>query len=129
MLPSTAITTAVANQVSPTVKLENVNHLTVQAKLTYGSGGTNVTAWLQTSIDNAATWIDIAGFQFTTATATKVYSLTRTAVTTVYTPTDGTISANTAKDGIFGSQYRVKYTTTGTYAGSTTLKVDVVTGR
>ena len=129
MLPVTTITAAVANQVGPTVKLDDVAYLTVQAKFVYGSGGTNTTAWLQTSLDNGATWIDIAGFQFTTATATKVYSLGRTPVTTAYTPTDGTISANTAKDGILGSQYRVKYTTTGTYGGSTTLQVDVVAGR
>jgi len=129
MLPSTTITAAAANQVGPTVRLYNVMYLTVQAKFVYGSGGTNVTAWLQTSLDGGATWIDIAGFQFTTTTATRVYSLTRTAVASIYTPTDGAIAPNTAKDGILGSHYRVKYTTTGDYAGGTTLQVDVVTGR
>jgi len=29
-------------------------------------------------------------------------------VTTQYTPTDGTIAANTCKDGLLGSMYRAK---------------------
>jgi hypothetical protein len=50
-----------------------------------------------------------------------------TPVTTQYTPTDGALAANTAKDGVLGTQYRVKYSSTGTYAGNTTLNVDIET--
>jgi len=31
-----------------------------------------------------------------------------TAVTTQYTPTDGTLAANTCKEGLFGNMYRAK---------------------
>jgi hypothetical protein len=41
--------------------------------------------------------------------------------------TDGTLAANTAKDGVLGALWRVKYTTVGTYAGGTTLNVDITT--
>jgi len=125
MLPATTITTAVANQVSATHLLPGVRYLAVQGKFVYVSGGTNAKAWFQTSLDAGATWIDIAEFTFTTSTATRVYSLDTTAVTTQYTPTDGTLTANTSKGGILGDRFRVKYTTTGTYAGGTTLAVDV----
>ena len=99
--------------------------IAVQANFTYGSGGTTVDAYFQTSIDNGATWIDIAQFHFTTTSARFVYNLnSQTPVTTEYTPTDGTLSANTAKDGIVGPLYQVKLASTGTYAG-TTLTIDV----
>jgi hypothetical protein len=35
------------------------------------------------------------------------------------------LTANTSHDGILGSVWRVKYTTTGTYGGSTVLAVDI----
>ena len=129
LLPVTTITTAVANQVGPTVILQGVRYLALQGKLTYGSGGTNAKAWVQTSLDAGTSWIDIAEFTFTTSTATRVYSLDSVAVTTIYTPTDAALTANTSKSGILGDRFRVKYTTTGTYAGSTTLQVDAVTAK
>jgi len=97
----------------------------VQANLTYGSGGTTIDAYLQTSVDGGTTWIDIAQFHFTTASARFVYNLnSQTPVTTEYTPTDGTLAANTSKDGIVGPLYQVKLASVGTYAG-TTLRIDV----
>ena len=126
MLPTTTITTAVTNQVGGTLNLINKKYLAIQATFTYGSGGTNAKAWVQTSLDNGTTWIDIAEFTFTTSTARRVYSLAATAVTSILTPTDGTLTANTSVTGVLGDQYRVKYTTTGTYGGSTTLRVDAV---
>jgi len=50
-----------------------------------------------------------------------------TPVTTQYTPTDGSLAANTCKDGLLGNMYRAKYTTTGTYAANTTVRIDLVT--
>jgi hypothetical protein len=50
-----------------------------------------------------------------------------TPVTTQYTSTDGTLAANTAKDGLLGNMYRANYTTTGTYAGNTNVRIDLMT--
>jgi hypothetical protein len=44
-----------------------------------------------------------------------------------YTPTDGTLAANTCKDGLLGNMYRAKFTSTGTYAGNTSVRIDLVT--
>ncbi|MBT9173443.1 MAG: hypothetical protein DDT21_01844 [Syntrophomonadaceae bacterium] len=129
MLATTTITTAVTGAVSGTYSVRNVRYLALQAAFVYGSGGTNAKAWVQTSLDDGTTWIDIAEFTFTTATATRVYSLDITAVTTQYTPTEGTLTANTSRSGILGDKFRVKYTTTGTYAGSTTLTISSVFGK
>jgi hypothetical protein len=128
-LTNQTITAAQALAVVPGGPLSLVDaptSLCVQANFTYGSGGTTVNAYVQTSVDGGLTWIDIAQFSFTTASARSVFNLnSQTPVTTQYTATDGTLTANTAKDGILGPLYRVKLATTGTYAGATNLKIDV----
>jgi hypothetical protein len=102
---------------------DRVESLTLHATFTYGSGGTNATAYVQTSLDGGASWVDIASFQFTTTSAKRAYHLTAAAVTSITTPTEGTLTANTAVNGLLGDRYRVKLTTTGTYAGGTTLVI------
>jgi hypothetical protein len=98
----------------------------IQGTLAYGSGGTTADVWVQTSVDEGTSWTDVANFHFTTASARFLFNLSAlTPVTTEYTPTDGTLTANTAKDGLLGPLWRCKTTTTGTYAGGTVLRVDV----
>ena len=46
-------------------------NLTLQANSVYGSGGTSVDAYVQTTLDGGATWFDIAELRFTTASAIK----------------------------------------------------------
>jgi hypothetical protein len=94
---------------------------------TYGSGGTSAKVYIQTSFDGGTTWVDIANFAHTTSSLSRSYNLSAlTPVTTVYTVTDGTLTDNTCKDGLLGDQYRVKFTSVGTYAGSTTCAVYAV---
>ena len=96
-----------------------------QANFTYGSGGATVDAYLQTSIDGGATWIDIMEFHFTTASARVVMNTSSlTTILASYAATNGTLAANTAKDGILGPLFQVQVDSTGTYAG-TTLAIDV----
>lgn len=127
LLPSTAIAAAIGTPaVSSTVTLNGApRNLTVQANFTYGSGGTTVDAWVQSSIDGGASWTDIAQFHFATASARKAYNLSAaTPVTTQASPSDGTLAANTAVDGLLGPLLRVKYASSGTYAG-TALRIDI----
>ena len=93
----------------------------------YGSGGTTAKVWVQTSFDGGTTWVDIANFAHTTSDLSRVYNLSAlTPITTVYTVTDGSLADDTAKDGLIGDRLRVKFTSTGTYAGTTTMKVYAV---
>lgn len=127
-LLSLTITTAVSAQVTGALQFRDSNpeSALLQCNFTYGSGGTSADAWMQSSADGGLTWIDVANFHFTTSSARFAYNLSAlTPVTTEYTPTDGSLSVNTAKDGMLGAWWRVKYTTVGTYTGSTTLRCDV----
>jgi hypothetical protein len=96
----------------------------LEAEFAYGSGGTTVTAYVQTTLDDGVTWFDVACFQFTTDSANVAMCIRRT--TSQLTPvalTDGALTANTAVDGLLGSSLRVKLTTVGTYAGATSLNI------
>jgi hypothetical protein len=103
-----------------------VESLTLHATFAYGSGGTTAKAWVQTSLDGGVSWIDIANFAFATTAAKRAYHLTAVAVTSIATPTDGTLADNTAVNGLLGDQFRVKLTTTGTYAGASSLTIHAI---
>jgi hypothetical protein len=128
-LLSTTITTAVTAAVTAPVSFRRgpLRNATIQGVFTYGSGGTTAKVWVQTSFDGGTTWCDIALLSVTTASATSIWNVSSLTVkTTAVTPTDGTLASATANDGMVGSLWRTKMTTTGTYAGNTTVRVDVV---
>lgn len=125
-LPS--ITTALATVATPPTFLPgSPRNAILQANFAWGSGGTTFDAYVQSSVDNGLTWFDVANFHFTTAIAIRLFNLSAlTPVTTIYTPTDGSLGANTAKDGLLGPAWRVKYGSTGTYA-NTSLVLAMIT--
>lgn len=101
--------------------------MTLSARLAYGSGGTSVKAYVQTSLDGGSTWFDVWCATFTTASAHKAVNLSGlTPKTTAATPSDGSLTDDTAVDGVLGDRFRVKVVTVGTYAGSTVLSMRAV---
>lgn len=136
-LLTTPVTTAVTAVVTPSFQIRSgpggrflPATMAVQASFAWGSGGTTALAWLQTSFDGGGSWVDVCAFNFAAAIAkfvVNVSSSTPNAATAI-TPTDGTNAGpNKCIDGLFGSLWRVKYTTTGTYAGGTVLRIDAIT--
>ncbi len=125
LLPTTTLTVAAANvATTPITDLLGMQVVAVQATFTYGSGGTTATFYLQTSLDFEASWVDIACWAFAVTTATAIMSVRAlTAVAANYTPTSGTLTDNTIKDGLLGDRLRVLYTTVGTYADDTTILI------
>ena len=121
---TTAQTAAVKNAATG---ISRAKSLALQCTFTYGAGGTTAKVWVQTSFDGGTTGVDIANFAHTTASLSRAYNLCAlTPVTTVYAVTDGTLADNTAKDGLIGERLRVKFTSTGTYSGNTTVRVDAI---
>lgn len=127
LLNSTVTTAVTAAVTTPLQCMGGAESVTLHFNFTYGSGGTTAVVYVQTSFDGGSTWVDIACFSVTTSSLRQICNLSAlTAVTTLYTATDGSLTANTVKDGVLGSQFRTKLTTTGTYAASTTLRVDMI---
>jgi hypothetical protein len=123
----TAALTAVA-QTSVT-GLTSARYLVLHANFVYGSGGTSADVWVQTSIDGGLTWYDIANFHFTTASGKKVSSVAMDPATPLppgTVPASGALAANTVLNGAIGDRVRALVTTVGTYAGGTTLAIDMV---
>jgi hypothetical protein len=127
-LPALTIAAAVAATATPPItQLGGMTYLAVIAKFLYGAGGTTVDAYLQTSINGGASWIDIMEFNFTTAAATKVSAVsTAVALAAVAVPGDGALTVNTILNGLLGDRLRLKYVTVGTYSGATSLAVDAL---
>lgn len=130
LLPAATITTAgtVTGAVAgggSDLSLFGADYIAIQAVFTYGSGGATAKAYVQTTLDEGATWIDVACFAFTTASATKVSALTGAVApaSQAFAPSDGALADNTIIQGVLGDQWRVKLITTGAYATSTTLAV------
>ena len=118
-LSERAITTAISEAQTPILNLDGMTAVTVQARLVMGTGGTSAKAFVQTSLDQGNTWIDIACFAFTTTGAVKVMNASGlTPRTTPITPTDGALSDDTVLDGVLGDRLRVKVVTTGTYSNA-----------
>jgi len=127
ILPATTITGAgTVTGTSFTVQA-GVSYISAQATFTYGSGGTTCKAWLQTSLDGGTTWRDVASFAFTTASAKKTSALSSAiALAAAQAVSDGALADDTILNGLLGDLWRVKVTSTGTYAGGTTIAVSVV---
>jgi hypothetical protein len=101
---------------------EGMLGLNVQLRLAYGSGGTLIRAYLQTSFDQETTPVDIACAVFGTASEVMVLNFSGlTPKLTQITPSDAALADDTALDGVLGDRFRIKLVSTGVYAGSTVL--------
>lgn len=107
---------------TPITDLQGMLAALVSLRFAYGSAGTTVAAYVQSSADQGSTWHDIAHVAFATGAEHVLLNFSAlTPKTTQVVPTDGSLSADTAVDGILGDRLRVKIVVTGTYAGSTLL--------
>lgn len=124
-LLSATITTAVTGVTTTPMGVRGASKLMIEQIFTYGSGGTTANFYIQTRT-NGGTWRDIANFSRTTSSSTNWHVLTKNvAVAPAIAASDAALAANTILDGFIGDEIRVKYTTTGTYAGNTTIVINL----
>lgn len=104
--------------------------LGIMAAFNYGSGGTTADAYVQTSFDGGATFWDLCNFHFTTSSVLAAYfnlsALTAQATQITSALKQVAIAANTAQDGFLGARFQCQFKSTGTYAGGTTLSINLV---
>jgi len=121
--PAVTITTAVTGVSGVVADVSGIRDLLLEAIFTYGSGGTTLKVWVQTRV-KGGTWRDVANFAFTTASGTKWHKITSSlALAANQATSDAALADNTIVDGFLGDEIKVKYTSTGTYAGGTTIKI------
>ena len=102
--------------------LDGMSAVTLQLRFAYGSGGTTVDAFVQTSLDQGTTWADVWHEQFATVADVKIVNVSGlTPVITPVLPADGALAPGTVLDGVLGDRLRLKAVVAGTYAGSTVL--------
>lgn len=101
--------------------LDGMTAVTLFCEFIYGSGGTTCAVIVQTSINQGDDWIDIARFDFMTANRSVVCNLSGllSKVVTAF----AALSSEGVSDGILGDRLRAKVTSTGTYAGNTSIAV------
>ena len=67
LLPKTVLTDPVTDEVTDEMlQLAGAFYLIAQIKFVYGSGGTNLKCFVQTSVDGGESWIDIICLAVTT---------------------------------------------------------------
>jgi hypothetical protein len=99
--------------------LDGMNAVTLEALLQYGSGGTSISAVVQTSLDGT-NWVDVARFDFTTSSSRKACNLS--GLTAVDVGSVSTLSVEGRRDGFLGNTLRAVVTSVGTYV-DTTLQI------
>lgn len=98
--------------------LEGMTGVALQAQLAYGSGGSAVKAYCQTTLDQGNNWIDVACFLFEGGTAKVVNLSADTPVTSPVVSEDGALPNDSTLNGILGDRLRCKVVVTGTFANS-----------
>lgn len=113
---------------APQTRFDGAIALSVGVIFTCAGGGGTCDVYLQTSLDNGATWFDVANFHFTTSTATKLKNILKESVqSAAVTPTDGGMTSDGCQQGILGDQFRFKVISAGTaYSAGTTVKPYIV---
>lgn len=105
-------------------QLAGMRALGLQTQFVYvGAGGTSAKLYVQGSIDQGATWFDIACFAFTTASLIKTLAV-EFGKCTSFTRTDGTLTDDTvANSGVVPpiDRARAKLVTVGTYDTGTQI--------
>jgi hypothetical protein len=113
-----AITTAKTAEAQTAITdLDGMSGLSLLCELLGASGGSTISAWVQTSLDGGTTWLDIALFTFTTSAAKKWCVLQNAAAKAIASYT--ALAVEGVNDGLLGDRLRVVLTSTGTYTNTT----------
>lgn len=116
-LAALTITTALTSQAQTAIdELEGMTSVTIEAEFSGGTGGTSLTALVQTRIGSGGTWREIASFDFTTA-ASKSCNIVANGSAAIAAL--AALSANTVLQGFLGTELRAVITSVGTYTDST----------
>jgi hypothetical protein len=98
--------------------LDGMTKLALQVRFMYGSGGTSILAYVQSSLDQGNTAYDVASLIFGTTSRNTVLAISQT-TSAVIVPVDAAGEAEGVVAAIFGDRLRLKIVVTGTFSGTT----------
>jgi hypothetical protein len=98
--------------------LAGMRSVALQASFKYGSGGTSVTAYVQTSLDQGQSWIDICAFEFTTSGGTLVANLDTDASVVPISPPSQNLTPGDLFNAVLGDRLRAVVISVGIYVQS-----------
>lgn len=119
--PASAITDTIGDVIT---NCSQYRYLTVYANTIRGGTGGTLDIYVQTSFDGGSTWEDYAAFDQLSdgvAASKKEFKVVKDVqITTIFTPSDGTMAAGTVRGGAWGDRFRLKGKAgVGTSAGAT----------
>jgi hypothetical protein len=112
--PTAAVTKEVIGTDSNITGKSQVSLACIAAGL---ADGTSAKVYVQVRV--GASWYDVASFAFTTGSGAKMLSVSTAGLSAAATLTDGSLTDNTAIQGLLGKELRAILTTTGTYTAGT----------
>jgi hypothetical protein len=126
VLFAAGITTALTAQAqTPIDELEGMLSASIVARFAYGgSGGTSVSALVQTSFDGGTIFFDVARLDFATSSGTRYVNLS--GLTAKGATAYAALSAEGVNDGLLGPMFRAVITSVGTYVSGTLLDLRMV---
>lgn len=117
-LATLSITTALTNSAQTAIDgLDGMSGANLLFEMLGGTGGSAITAVVQTSFDDGTTWLDVARVDFAT-TAGKKYCNLQTAAAKAMTAY-AALGSEGVNDGLLGDRVRAVITSTGTYSNTT----------
>jgi hypothetical protein len=102
--------------VTPTVDLDGMSAVTLEANFQYGSGGASCSVIAATSFDAGSTWRHIARFDFLLAARVAIANLTALSPKAIATYAD--LASEGVNDGMLGDRLAVFVVSTGNYANT-----------
>lgn len=112
---------------TPVTGLQGMLVIACQLRFFYGSGGTQANVFVQTSLDQGQTWLDLANVQFGTANGTELINVSAANGSSgPLAPTNLSLTANTVLNGPIGDRLQAVVVSTGTYGSSTLASVRCV---
>lgn len=96
--------------------LEGMASMSVLLDFRFGTSDTaDIHAYVQTSINDGATALDVACLKFNTVSDRRVFNLSATVSAPIVSASDTALPDNTLLNGILGTRIRLKLVTTGFY--------------
>lgn len=98
--------------------LAGMTSLAAQVRMLWGSGGTSIKAYVQSSLDQGNTAYDVALVNFLAASRTAIFSIQQT-TSAMLTPVEAGAEAESVPVPVLGDRLRLKLVVVGTYVNTT----------